>query len=50
MADMDVRYCPACGAVFVEDSQMWTDPQCCPHCGYDLATHDKDRDAVETID
>jgi len=39
MADMDVRRCPACGAIFIEDSRMWTEPTRCPHCGYDLIGH-----------
>ena len=39
MADMDVHVCPACHAVWVEDSRMWREPLCCPACGYDTAAH-----------
>ena len=31
--DMPVRRCPVCGAVFVEDSRIFRDPDRCPVCG-----------------
>lgn len=31
--DMPVRVCPQCGAVWIEDSIMYEDPERCPRCG-----------------
>lgn len=37
MAYADIRICPSCKQVFVEDDQMYVEPERCPHCGADLA-------------
>jgi rubrerythrin len=40
--DLPVRRCPVCGQVFMEDEQMYVDPQRCPACGADTAAaHEK---------
>lgn len=36
--DMPVRHCRRCKAVWVEDSQMYEEPERCPHCGADPDT------------
>ena len=36
MANLDVRLCPQCQAVYVEDDQMYDDVNICPHCGADV--------------
>jgi hypothetical protein len=36
MADNDIRVCPCCGGIYVEDSVLSVDPDICPNCGCDL--------------
>jgi len=31
--DLPVRVCQQCGALWVEDDQMYEDPARCPRCG-----------------
>lgn len=33
MADDDIRHCPFCDAIFIEDHRMHADPERCPYCG-----------------
>lgn len=33
MANGDLRVCPACQEIFVEDDSMWVEPDRCPKCG-----------------
>jgi len=33
ITDLPVRVCNQCDAVWVEDDQMYEDPERCPHCG-----------------
>lgn len=47
MADFDIRFCPACGTSFVEDSQMYVDPDRCPNCGADLRALEPESPALE---
>lgn len=46
MADFDIRICPSCGTSFVEDSQMYQDPDRCPACGTDLRALEADTPAL----
>jgi len=39
MAFGDVRKCPACPATWIEDDQMYEDPEVCPHCGADAGDY-----------
>lgn len=43
MAFGDVRKCPACPEYWIEDDQMYEDPNVCPHCGVDAGDIMKDR-------
>ena len=43
MADDDIRICPACGKIYVEDSFLQLDPDVCPNCGFDLAAYIAER-------
>jgi DNA-directed RNA polymerase subunit M/transcription elongation factor TFIIS len=36
MADKDLRHCPHCGAMFIENSTYDT-PDRCPRCGHEAA-------------
>lgn len=38
IADLPVRVCPACGAVWIEDGNMYEDTDICPACGVDAAS------------
>jgi len=39
MAYGDIRKCSACPAFWIEDDQMYEDPNTCPHCGVDVGDH-----------
>ena len=42
MANNDIRRCPGCNAVWVEDDQMYEDADTCPHCGLILGDETTD--------
>lgn len=44
IVDDQIRVCGACRAVFLEDPQMYLDPDLCPHCGQPADTIDRKKD------
>ena len=40
MANNDVRICPQCKTVYIEDDSMYEDVDVCPHCGADVTDDD----------
>lgn len=39
MAFGDVRKCPVCPGYWIEDNQMYLDPEICPQCGADAGDY-----------
>jgi uncharacterized protein with PIN domain len=39
IVDSQVRVCPVCKNVYLEDSIMYEDPDRCPRCGATLSDH-----------
>ncbi len=44
--EMPTRICPYCGALYIEDAEMYEDTDRCPHCGkgVDSFTYGPDKD------
>ncbi len=39
--DQDIRICPHCKALYLEDSNMYEDVSRCPHCGKQASKEEK---------
>ncbi|HAJ28119.1 MAG TPA: hypothetical protein DCG53_12895 [Syntrophus sp. (in: bacteria)] len=42
IVDDPIRICGACRAIFLEDPQMYLEPDLCPHCGQSIDAAAKD--------
>jgi phage FluMu protein Com len=47
ITDLPVRRCPACDLVFVEDNQMYLEPDRCPRCNTRAESDEKGEEAHE---
>jgi len=43
MADDDIRICPNCREIYVEDAVLQRDPDVCPNCGFNLQDYIAER-------
>lgn len=49
MAYADLRRCPRCGRLSLEDDRMYKDTTVCPHCGANLFDCGKKTDAEPEV-